>query len=429
MTINFKDLGLDASILEALKEKNYHTPTPIQEQAIPPLLEGRDLWGIAQTGTGKTAAFTLPLLHHLINRPMKVKAGRVRVLILTPTRELASQIEENLKQYSQKTKFKSYVIFGGVGHRPQVSALGRGLDFCIATPGRLLDLMGEGQVVFDQCEFLVLDEADRMLDMGFIRDIQKIIAKIPTQRQTLLFSATMPKDIVQLSTKYMKDPVKVEVTPESTTVDKIDQSIHFIAKEKKNDYLIHLLQENKEMSSVLVFSRTKHGANKIVKKLENADISCAAIHGNKSQGARERALGDFRAGKLRVLVATDIAARGIDIPLVGHVINFDLPDDAKSYVHRIGRTARAQREGIAIGFCSPEEMGLLKDVEKLIQLSLPRVDTNELSFKLTPVAKKGPAQNRENPRGGQARGNPRSRTKAPSSRRGPQNKSRPPKKV
>lgn len=421
MTINFKDLGLDASILEALKEKNYHTPTPIQEQAIPPLLEGRDLWGIAQTGTGKTAAFTLPLLHHLINRPMKVKAGRVRVLILTPTRELASQIEENLKQYSQKTKFKSYVIFGGVGHRPQVSALGRGLDFCIATPGRLLDLMGEGQVVFDQCEFLVLDEADRMLDMGFIRDIQKIISKIPTQRQTLLFSATMPKDIVQLSTKYMKDPVKVEVTPESTTVDKIDQSIHFIAKEKKNDYLIHLLQENKEMSSVLVFSRTKHGANKIVKKLENADISCAAIHGNKSQGARERALGDFRAGKLRVLVATDIAARGIDIPLVGHVINFDLPDDAKSYVHRIGRTARAQREGIAIGFCSPEEMGLLKDVEKLIQLTLPRIDTSTLSFKLSPVAKKGPVQNRENPRS-QGKGRPksqgRSQPKTSSQKRG-----------
>lgn len=389
-TTTFAELGLDASLLAALKEKNYTHPTPIQADAIPPLLEGRDLWGIAQTGTGKTAAFTLPILHHMIQRPLKVKAGRVRVLILTPTRELASQIEENLKEYAKQNKFKSYVIFGGVGHRPQVSALGKGLDFCIATPGRLLDLMGEGQVVFDQCEFLVLDEADRMLDMGFIRDIQKIIAKIPTNRQTLLFSATMPKDIVELSSKYMKNPVKVEVTPESTTVDKIEQSIHYIPKDRKNDYLIHLLKADPKMSSVLVFSRTKHGANKIVKKLEIAQISCAAIHGNKSQGARERALADFRAGKMRVLVATDIAARGIDIPLVGHVVNFDLPDDAKSYVHRIGRTARAQREGMAISFCAPEEMGLLKDIEKLIKLILPKLDTKDIPLVISAPAARGP---------------------------------------
>jgi len=380
---NFNELNLHPKLNDALVAKGYSIPTPIQSQAIPYLMDGRDLLGIAQTGTGKTAAFSLPLLHHMLERPVKIKAARVRALILTPTRELASQIKESLDDYSAKAQIKTAVVFGGVGHRPQIMSLAKGLDFLVATPGRLLDLMSDGHVIFEQLEYFVLDEADRMLDMGFIRDIKKIIEKLPKQRQTLLFSATMPKDIIALSAQLLNNPAKVEVTPESTTVEKIEQSIYMIEKAAKVSFLIHLLK-NQDMKTVLVFSRTKHGANKIVKKLDEARISCAAIHGNKSQGAREKALQDFKSTKIRVLIATDIAARGLDIPLVGHIINFDLPDDPKNYVHRIGRTARAGREGIAISLCDRSELGLLKDIEKQIQLRLKIEKTPEFTLQAAP---------------------------------------------
>jgi ATP-dependent RNA helicase RhlE len=381
---NFSELHLHPKLNQALELKGYTLPTPIQSQAIPYLMAGRDLLGIAQTGTGKTAAFSLPLLHHMLEKPVKVKPARVRALILTPTRELASQIKESLDDYSAKAQIKTAVVFGGVGHRPQIMSLSKGLDFLVATPGRLLDLMSDGHVLFDQLEYFVLDEADRMLDMGFIRDIKKIIEKIPKQRQTLLFSATMPKDIIALSAQLLQNPAKVEVTPESTTVEKIEQSIYMIEKAAKVSFLIHLLKDQ-DMKTVLVFSRTKHGANKIVKKLDEARISCAAIHGNKSQGAREKALQQFKSSQIRVLIATDIAARGLDIPLVGHIINFDLPDDPKNYVHRIGRTARAGREGIAISLCDRSELGLLKDIEKQIQLRLKIEKTPEFTMQAPPA--------------------------------------------
>lgn len=367
---DFKAFGLLPSILDALEDKGYTTPTPIQSQAIPHLLENKDLLGIAQTGTGKTAAFSLPIINRLGRNKVRPKPRCVRALILTPTRELASQIKQNIDLYGKGLRLSSAVVFGGVGKQPQINALAKGLDILVATPGRLLDLMSDGYIKYDQLEVFVLDEADRMLDMGFIRDIRKVIAVLPKDKQTLLFSATMPADIVSLTTSLLKNPVRVEVTPQATTVEKIDQRVNFLAKGSKPLLLQYILKDP-SVKSVLVFTRTKHGANRVVQYLEKVSIRSAAIHGNKSQSARERALSEFKEGKIKVLVATDIAARGIDIPLVSHVINYDLPDDPESYVHRIGRTARAGREGVAITFCADHEVALLKSVERIINMKIP----------------------------------------------------------
>lgn len=366
----FESFDLFPTIKKALAQKGYTSPTPIQAQSIPHLMQGSDLLGIAQTGTGKTAAFSLPIIDRMAKSPLKIRPARVRALILTPTRELAAQIEDNIKYYSEGLNLKCAVIFGGVGHRKQIMQMGKGVDILVATPGRLLDLMGDGHVLFDQLEVFVLDEADRMLDMGFIHDVKKVMVKLPKKRQTLLFSATMPKDISTLAASLLKNPKRVEVTPQSTTVERIEQKILFVDRANKPLLLKDILHKNQN-KSVLVFTRTKHGANRVVKHLDAAALKSAAIHGNKSQNARERALGDFRAQKIQVLVATDIAARGIDVSHVGLVINYDLPDDAKSYVHRIGRTARAGRKGIALSFCDGSEKNLLRDIEKLIQIKIP----------------------------------------------------------
>jgi ATP-dependent RNA helicase RhlE len=367
---DFKKFNLSPTILHSLEKKGYKMPTPIQSQAIPHLLAGRDLLGIAQTGTGKTAAFSLPILDILFKNKKTVKAGNVRALILTPTRELASQIADNIDIYGRELHLKYSVIFGGVNENSQIRSMARGVDILVATPGRLLDLMGQGYVKFSDLEIFVLDEADRMLDMGFINDVKKIIAKLPTKRQTLFFSATMPEAIASLARMILKDPVTIEVTPESTTVEKIDQKIHFVDQANKK-LLLKSIVIKEEVTSVLVFSRTKHGANKVVDYLLQESIAVAAIHGNKSQAAREKALNNFRQGAIKVLVATDIAARGIDIPGISHVINYDIPNDPESYVHRIGRTARAGKEGVAISFCDPAERKLLGAIEKLIKISVP----------------------------------------------------------
>lgn len=369
---DFKSLNLHASILEALEKKGYVNPTPIQAESIPHLLEKKDLLGIAQTGTGKTAAFSLPLLHNLALNRIKTNSKSMRALILTPTRELASQIADNIKLYGKNFGFKHVVIFGGVGENPQIAAMQKGVDIVIATPGRLLDLTEQGYIKYDQLEVFVLDEADRMLDMGFINDIRRIIRYLPEKdkRQTLLFSATMPRDISDLAHSILNNPVRVEVTPASTTVEKIEQSVCFVEKSHKAALLKHFL-EQPEVRAALVFCRMKHGANKVEEYLEKHGIKAAAIHGNKTQGARERALKQFRDGQVKVLVATDIAARGIDIPLVSHVFNYDIPQEPEAYVHRIGRTARAGREGVAISFCDSLERGMLKAVEKTIKKSIP----------------------------------------------------------
>ena len=372
---DFKSLNLNTKILDALEKKGYTIPTPIQLSAIPHLLEGKDILGIAQTGTGKTASFALPILHNLVNSAVKVKPNKVRALILTPTRELASQIADNIKLYSQDLGLTHKVIFGGVNINNNIRDVKKGTDILIATPGRLLDLMGQKHISFEQLEVLVLDEADRMLDMGFINDVKKIIAKLPKARQTALFSATMPKDIAVLAQTILNNPEKVEVTPQSTTVEKIDQRICLVDKSNKK-LLLKSILEQEDSESVLVFSRTKHGANRIVEYVEQESITVAAIHGNKSQPARERALNGFRKGEIKVLVATDIAARGIDIPAITHVINFDIPNDPESYVHRIGRTARAGRTGIAISFCDNSERDLLKEIERIIKSKIKIDDTH-----------------------------------------------------
>lgn len=372
----FTELGLDPKILSALDAKGYTTPTPIQLQAIPHLLQGKDILGIAQTGTGKTAAFSLPILDNLTKSGKTVKSGCVRTLILTPTRELASQIAENIELYGKELKLRHAVIFGGVSERPQITKLQRGVDILIATPGRLLDLSNQGYIRFMNLEILVLDEADRMLDMGFINDIKKIITKIPERRQTLFFSATMPSVISGLADKILKDPVKVEITPQSTTVERIDQKINYVEKSNKLALLKRIVKEEEEATSVLVFCRTKHGSDRVEEFLRRGGVAVAAIHGNKSQGARERALGSFRDGAVQVLIATDIAARGIDVPSISHVINYDIPMDPESYVHRIGRTARAGRQGVAISFCDPSEEKLLVAVEKAINYKIPVDETH-----------------------------------------------------
>ncbi len=371
--MTFKELGLAEPILKALKEENYTNPTPIQEQSIPILLQGKDLLGVAQTGTGKTAAFGIPILHHLYQGiSLRQNKRKVKALIVTPTRELAIQIGESFTAYGKYTGLKNTVIFGGVKQAKQVNELRAGVDILIATPGRLLDLMNQGFISFRDLKFVVLDEADQMLDMGFIHDIKKIIAKLPPKRQSLFFSATMPKTIVELSRKILGDFERVTIKPRQATAEKVEQGVYFVSKANKTNLLVYLL-EKRPNDSVLVFSRTKHGANKIVKKLGQANISSAAIHGNKSQTARQKALGAFKDGALKVLVATDIAARGIDVDDLALVINFDLPNVSETYVHRIGRTGRANASGIALSFCMAEERPYLRDIEKLINQQVPRL--------------------------------------------------------
>ena len=369
--MTFDDLGLSPPLLRALKKTGYEEPTPIQREAIPPALAGRDVLGCAQTGTGKTAAFGLPLLQRLDSIADDETA--LRALILTPTRELAAQIAESLTTYGKYLELWHTVIFGGVNEKPQIAELKRGVDTLVATPGRLLDLMNRGFVDLTDIEIFVLDEADRMLDMGFLPDVKRVIAKLPKKRQTLFFSATMPPPIRALTQELLHDPVSVAVAPVSSTADKVDQRIYFVDKADKRRLLVDLLREE-QVEHTLVFTRTKHGANRVVKQLDQAGIRAAAIHGNKSQGARTRALDGFRTGDLNVLVATDIAARGIDVRDITHVINFDLPNVPESYVHRIGRTARAGASGIALSFCEQEERPYLVDIERLIGQHLDRVE-------------------------------------------------------
>jgi len=369
----FSDLGLIEPLLRALTAEGYTVPTPIQTQAIPLLLQGRDMLGIAQTGTGKTAAFALPLLQRMSENRIKAAPRCPRALILTPTRELAVQIGEGFGTYGKHLGFKRAVIFGGVGQGPQVTALNAGLDILVATPGRLLDLMNQRLVNLQAVEYLVLDEADRMLDMGFIRDVRTIVAKISGPRQTLLFSATMPEAIMGLAKSILKDYERIEVTPQSTTVERIAQRVMFVAREDKRKLLSRLL-DDKTVTRALVFTRTKHAANRVAEHLAKSGVSADAIHGNKSQNARQRSLEAFKTGRARVLVATDIAARGIDVDGISHVINFELPADPESYVHRIGRTARAGTSGAAISFCDADEVSDLRSIERATRQSI-EVDT------------------------------------------------------
>ena len=372
--MTFEQLELAEPILRALKKENYSRPTDIQAQAIPHVLNRRDVMGSAQTGTGKTAAFAIPILQHLErDRRYGGKRGVVNALIVTPTRELAIQSGESLTAYGHYTGIRNTVIFGGVKQGKQVEALRRGVDILVATPGRLLDLMDQGIISLSKVEYFVLDEADRMLDMGFIHDIRKIIARLPAERQSLFFSATMPDDIVSLSRKILSDPVKVAVSPVSSTAETIRQYLYYTNKSDKNDLLLHILKDP-DMDQVLLFARTKHGADRIVKNLGKKKISAAAIHGNKSQNQRQKALGQFKDGKVRVLVATDIAARGIDIDQLRYVVNFDIPNVAETYVHRIGRSGRAGEEGVSISLCEPEENAYIRDIEKLIDLKIERVE-------------------------------------------------------
>ena len=372
--MTFKELGIIEPILKALSAEGYSQPTPIQEQSIPILMRRRDLLGCAQTGTGKTAAFAIPILQHLIvDRQHNSGPRKIRALIVTPTRELAIQIGDSFKVYGKHTGIHNTVIFGGVKQGAQTKALGYGIDVLVATPGRLLDLMNQGYISLKDIKYFVLDEADRMLDMGFIHDIRKLLAKLPVKRQSLFFSATMPPDIVSLSRKILGNPEKVVIKPEQTTAEKVSQSIYFVTKKGKPKLLAHLLQHN-NIRSAIVFSRTKHGANKIVRLLGKWDIIAEAIHGNKSQNARQQALGNFKSGKIGVLVATDIAARGIDIDELSHVINYDLPNIPETYVHRIGRTGRASLSGTAISFCDVEEREYLRDIQKLIGQKIPVVE-------------------------------------------------------
>jgi ATP-dependent RNA helicase RhlE len=366
---HFSDLGLSAPILGALAAEGYAAPTPIQFQAIPPVLRGRDLCGIAQTGTGKTAAFALPILQRLAAVPQRAAPHSCRVLVLSPTRELASQIADSFRAYGAGMPRSTAVVFGGVPIGPQRQKLARGVDILVATPGRLLDLIDTRSLTLSRVQVLVLDEADRMLDLGFIHALKRIVKLLPRQRQTLLFSATMPKPIAALAEDYLNDPVKVIVAPSATTVERVEQGVVFVPGDRKRDLLATLLRDPL-LARVLVFTRTKHGADRVVRHLVSAGIEATAIHGNKSQPQRERALAGFRDGQTRVLVATDVAARGIDVDGVSHVINFELPNVPEDYVHRVGRTARAGAAGIAIAFCSDEERPYLRDIEKLTRCSL-----------------------------------------------------------
>lgn len=380
--MTFQQLGLHEPILKALQREGYTTPTPIQQKSIPEILKGNDLLGCAQTGTGKTAAFALPIIQLLQKENIAANHYKhIRALILTPTRELATQIHESFTTYGKHTNVTQQVIFGGVSQHAQTIALRNGTDVLIATPGRLLDLMNQGYIYLDHLEMFVLDEADRMLDMGFVNDIRKVIAHLPNNRQTLFFSATMPPVIADLAKRLLNNPVKVEVTPVSSTAERIEQAVYFVPKHSKLDLLVHLLTTN-NIKRTLVFIKTKHGADKLQKALSKAQLRADAIHGNKTQSARQNALANFKAGKLKVLVATDIAARGIDVDDLTHVINYDLPNVPETYVHRIGRTGRAGAEGIAISFCDAEERAYLKDIRKLIAIDIPVVE--EHPFKMQP---------------------------------------------
>jgi len=369
----FRDFNLHDAITRALAEEKYLTPTPIQAQTIPTVMSGRDVIGIAQTGTGKTAAFALPILHRLAEKPRALEPKTCRVLVLSPTRELSGQILDSFRAYGRHLRLKSALVIGGVPMGAQVRSLFHGLDILVATPGRLLDLVQSNALRLGSVEYLVLDEADRMLDMGFINDIRKIVAKLPAVRQTLMFSATMPRAIAELAGQMLCDPVKVAVAPVASTAERVDQRIILVDRAAKPEMLVEVLR-HETVERALVFTRTKHGADKVVRRLVQAGIEAEAIHGNKSQGQRERVLAAFRNGKIKTLVATDIAARGIDVDGISHVVNFDLPNVAETYVHRIGRTARAGAEGIAISLCDGEEMAFLRDIEKLIRLTIPSTD-------------------------------------------------------
>ncbi|MCK8495919.1 MULTISPECIES: DEAD/DEAH box helicase [Spirosoma] len=373
--MQFSDLNLIDPILKALAEEGYSNPTPIQQQAIPVLLSRRDLLGCAQTGTGKTAAFAIPILQLLNEERSKNPTGprRIKTLVLTPTRELAIQIDESFAAYGRYLNLRHTVIFGGVSQHSQVNTIRNGIDVLVATPGRLLDLMNQGIISLRDVQFFVLDEADRMLDMGFIHDVKKVIARLPERRQSLFFSATMPPDVAKLADTILNKPAKVEVTPVSSTADTIQQAVYFVGRENKRKLLVHVLNDNR-IASALVFARTKHGADKVAKDLLKAGIQAEAIHGNKSQNARQRALTNFKSRQTRVLVATDIAARGIDVDELSHVINYELPNIPETYVHRIGRTGRAGNDGIALSFCDEEETDFLKDIHKLIGKRVPVVE-------------------------------------------------------
>jgi len=389
--MTFQQLNLMPQLLQAVDELGYTAPSPIQAQAIPPVLKGRDLIGCAQTGTGKTAAFAIPILQRLHGRVNK-KHTPIRALVLTPTRELALQIKESFDQYGKYLDIRHTVIFGGVGQGPQVEALQKGVDVLVATPGRLNDLCNQGFIDLSGVEAFVLDEADRMLDMGFIHDVRKVIARLPEKRQTLLFSATMPQEIAELSKKILKDPVRVEVTPQSSTVEAIQQRLYKVDKGNKKLLLQHVLQDE-SLDSVLVFTNTKHGADRVVRELGRAGVAAMAIHGNKGQTARIKALDSFKSGAIRVLVATDIAARGIDVNELSAVVNYELPNVPETYVHRIGRTGRAGRGGVAISFCNFDELAYLKDIEKLIKKKVPVVEDHPWPmeiFEATPKKQREP---------------------------------------
>ena len=391
--MSFSNLGLCAELLRAIKEEGYTTPTPIQAKSIPVILSKKDVLAAAQTGTGKTAGFTLPLLQRLKTAYNKDKKSHVRALILTPTRELAAQVAQSVETYGKYLPFKSAVIFGGVGINPQISLLKKGVDIVIATPGRLLDLISQNCLDLTKVEFFVLDEADRMLDMGFINDIKKVLAILPKERQNLLFSATFSEDIRKLADGLLNSPVLIETAVANSTSHKVEQTVHLVDRERKKELLLHLVNKN-NWKQVLVFTRTKHGANKLSEALVKDGITSAAIHGNKSQGARTKALDDFKAGNVRVLVATDIAARGIDIDNLPHVINFELPNIAEDYVHRIGRTGRAGNEGEAISLVCVDEHDYLFGIEKLIKQKIRKIET--IGFKVDPNIKAEPIGNRGN---------------------------------
>jgi len=398
--MSFTNLGLSEPLLKAIKEQGYDTPTPIQQKAIPIVIEGKDVLAAAQTGTGRTAGFTLPLLEKLSQTKPKLQKKQIRALVLTPTRELAAQVAESIKTYGKHMPYSSTVIFGGVGINPQLATIRKGVDIVIATPGRLLDIAGQKGIDFSALECLILDEADRMLDMGFIHDIKKLMKLMPQKRQTLLFSATFSPEIKTLASGLLKNPVLVEVERQNTTADQISQVVHFVDKKRKRELLSQLIKI-KDWRQVLVFTRTKHGANKLTKELEEYGISAAAIHGNKSQGARTKALASFKANEIRVLVATDIAARGIDIDQLPHVVNYELPNVPEDYVHRIGRTGRAGQSGEAVSLVCVDEHKLLKDIEKFIKSEIKKVDIE--AFRPDPNIKAEPIQNGRG--GGRSRGN------------------------
>ena len=386
MKKTFSELGLSQRILLTLRDKGYVKPTPIQEQAIPLILRGRDVIGCAQTGTGKTAAFALPIIQLLSDKRRSASRGGARCLVLTPTRELAAQISDSFRTYGKGVRLKQALVFGGVGQRPQVNSLSHGVDVLVATPGRLLDLFGQGFVHFEDVDFCVLDEADRMLDMGFIRDVERVIKELPLKRQSLLFSATMPSKVIRLAREILCEPTEVSVAPSATTVELVGQRIYFVDREKKFELLKSIVCG--ETGKTLVFARTKRGADRIAKRLNGEQVPADAIHGNKSQGARTKALDRFRSGESRVIIATDLAARGIDVTGITHVINYELPNEPETYVHRIGRTGRAGASGVAISFCDLDETLYLHDIEKLTKQSIPVIEEHSLHSEKAHAAKR-----------------------------------------